>query len=149
MCLGRGSAIAVLLATGLGSTVESAKGNRTLRGGKEWGVRGGGHRGVQLQYDVNGGGPGAKGKVNNAVHAQLPHVLQPPRAHMLAQLQAEVAGLRRPILEYLCAPPTSRPTQPLACVALCRHAPRPAGEKGHALGASSSSLMHTRRYDTV
>jgi len=56
---------------------------------------------VQLQNDVVRGLPSAKGEVHNAVYTQLPHVLQPPRAHVLAQLQRKVAWRVRPLLQRL------------------------------------------------
>lgn len=38
---------------------------------------------------------------------KLPHILQPPRAHVLSQLEAEVAGLGRALLQHLAPSQTN------------------------------------------
>lgn len=46
----------------------------------------------------------AKGEVHNAIDAQLSDVLQAAGSDVLTELQAEVAGLWRPVLQDLDAP---------------------------------------------
>ena len=71
-----------------------------MRPGKDW-PAGGSHLGIQLQNEVVAGLPSAKGEVHHAVHPQLLHLVQAPRAQVLAQLQREVRRRIRLLLHVL------------------------------------------------
>mmetsp|Transcript_12131 Transcript_12131/g.36449 ORF Transcript_12131/g.36449 Transcript_12131/m.36449 type:complete len:577 (+) Transcript_12131:878-2608(+) len=58
-------------------------------------------RGVKFEDEMHGGRPSTEREINDAVHTKLSHILQPPRAHVLSQLETEVAGLRRALLQHL------------------------------------------------
>ena len=58
---------------------------------------------IQLQQQVVAVGAAAKGEVDEAVYAQLPHIIQPARPQVLAQLQSEVGGRVTLVSQHLQA----------------------------------------------